>query len=135
MTPALVEDWQRKTITFWKMKALKNLLNNKRTVIVGLVYPNEVIKIKPFVGCEFCFLDVSKKVLTIRLMKHRFSNAQKRKKLFLATGLTPQQFITKNAATIQRLRVETIQQHGHIIDTSEDVVHETAEKIKQWIVS
>ncbi len=135
MNPSLVESWQQETIAFWKKKAQKNWLNKKGTVILGLVYPNEVVKIQPQIHCECCFLDASQEVLTKRLMKHRFSNAQKRKNLLQATGKTPQQFIIENTITIDRLRTETIQLKGCILDTSKDTIPQTAEKIRQWITT
>jgi RNase adaptor protein for sRNA GlmZ degradation len=134
MDGKLLDGWRMETTKYWVDFAEENLKSGKSTVIIGLIYPNEVKQLNPQIQYELCLLDASDEKIKERLMGKRFSNPQKIAGLKQATSQTPEDFILENRNLIEKLRDEINAVNGKIIDTTEDTPEQTANKILSRIL-
>jgi RNase adaptor protein for sRNA GlmZ degradation len=135
MSGNLLDVWRKETTAYWIEEAVKNQKNEKSTIIVGLIYPNETTTINTDISISFCLLDASDEKIRERLMGKRFSTSERIAGLKQATGQTPEEFIEENKNTMDRLRQEVKKVNGFVIDTTNDTPDETAAKIVSWIKS
>lgn len=134
MNGSLLDDWRVNTTKYWIDLAKKNLKSGKSTIIIGLIYPNEVGRLSPQIPYSFCLLDASDEKIRERLLGKRFSNSQKIAGLKQATNQTLEEFILENKNLIEKLRDEVKAVNGEIVDTAEDTPEQTANKILSWIL-
>ena len=134
MNGKLLDNWRMETMKYWFDVARENLKSNKSTVVVGLIYPNEVKQLDQKILYNFCLLDVSDEKIQERLMNKRFSNSKKIVGLRRATGQTPEEFILENKYLMKKLRNEINEVDGKIIDTTADTPKQTANKLASWIL-
>src|SRR3989344_8934953 len=134
MNVMLLDDWRMETTKYWINIARENLKLNKSTVVVGLIYPSEVRQLDVQIPYDFCLLDVSNEKIQERLMGKRFSSLEKIVGLKEATDKTPEEFISENKYLMERLRKEIKIVNGEIVDTTEDIPEQTANKILSWIL-
>jgi len=131
---SLLDKWRLDTTTHWINVATENARAGKSTVVVGLVYPNEVTQLHPPIPHKLCLLDASDEKIKERLLGKRFSSPDKIAGLKQATGQTPEEFISSNKLLMDELRNEVREVQGEIIDTTADTPEETAGKISDWIL-
>lgn len=129
MEHRLQDSWRRETVRHWADVAAANASHGRKTVIFGLVYPTEVNQLTPTMPARFILLDCSHEELVRRLRHGRFSTPQKVQRLFVATGMTPEQFIDDNTSTVERLRSETAASGGAVIDTTDLTPEAVAQRI------
>lgn len=134
MNGKLLDDWRIETTKYWIDFAKENFKSGKSTVIIGLIYPNEVKQLDTQIPHDFCLLDASDEKIRERLMGKRFSNPEKIAGLKEATDQTPKEFISENKCLMEKLRDEIKTGDGEIIDTTEDTPEQTADKISSWIL-
>ncbi len=134
MNRKILDNWRIKTTKYWIDFAGENLKSGKSTIIIGLIYPNEVERLDVQISCNFCLLDASDEKIQKRLMGKRFSSPEKIAGLKEATGQTPKEFILENKHLMEKLRNETETVDGEIIDTTEDTPEQTANKVLSWIL-
>lgn len=130
----LLNDWRMETTKYWLDVAGENLKLGKSTVVIGLIYPNEVKQLNTQILYDFCLLDASDEKIRERLMGKRFSSPEKIAGLKEATGQTPEEFILENRHLMEKLRDEIKTVNGEVIDTTEDAPEQTANKILSWIL-
>ena len=134
MNGGLLDDWRIETTKYWINVARENLKLNKSIIVIGLIYPSEVRQLDVQIPHDFCLLDVSNEKIQERLMGKRFSSLEKIAGLKEATDQTPEEFISKNKYLVEKLRNEVKFVNGEIIDTTEDIPEQTANKILSWIL-
>ncbi len=130
----LLDNWRINTTKHWINVAEENLKINKLTIIVGLIYPDEIKQLDPQILYSVCLLDASDEIISQRLMGKRFSNSEKIAKLKQGSNLTPEEFIQENKKLMEKLRNETLDLDGQIIDTTNDTSRQTTEKIVSWVL-
>ena len=135
MNRSLLDAWRKETTAYWIEQAVRNKKDGKSTLVVGLIYPSEVVKMNTDISISFCLLDASDEKIRERLMGKRFSTPERIAGLKQATGQTPEEFIEKNKNTLDRLRQEVKKVNGFVIDTTNDTPNGTAIKIIFWIKS
>lgn len=123
----LLDNWRKKTTEYWIRFTETNA---RSTIVLGLIYPREASAVHSEIPIEFILLDASDHVIKERLMNKRFSTPEKIAGLKQATGLTPEEFIESNKALMEKLRLETKQFGGTILDTTNNSPEETVEKLK-----
>lgn len=133
MNKELLDSWRKETTLYWVNLAIENSQIGKSTIIIGLIYPREVIEIKAQIPISFCLLNASNEKIKERLMGKRFSTAEKIANLKQATGKTPEDFIEENKELVESLREEIKSVNGFVIDTTLDIPEHTAVKIESWI--
>ncbi len=131
---SLVDQWRHQTTKHWIGLATENAQTSKSTVVIGLIYPEEVLELKTTVPTKFCFLGASDEQIRHRLMGKRFSAPEKIAGLKQATGQTPDEFMAANKLIIEKLQNQVVSASGNIVDTTGDDPEETAQKIISWIL-
>lgn len=134
MNGRLLDGWRMETTKYWIDLAVENLKLDKSTVVIGLIYPDEIKQLNMQIQYNLCLLDVSDEKIRERLIGKRFSSSQKITGLKQATGQTPEEFILENRHLMEKLRNETRAVNGKIIDTTGDTPEQTADKILSWIL-
>ena len=129
MDASLLDQWRKDTTAYWLKLAEDNAIKNKSTIVVGLIFPSEVISLGSSLPIKFYLLDASDSAIKERLYGKRFSAPEKVAGLKEATGQTPEEFIEENKVLMQKLREEIKTVSGEVIDTSNDTLEQTAEKI------
>ena len=129
MNSSLLDGWRKETTRYWIELAKENNKLGKKTVVLGLIYPSEVREFSGELEFNVCLLDANDEKIKERLMGNRFSNSHKVDGLKQATGKTPEEFIEENKILMQKLRVETAQVEGKIIDTTDSTPEQTADKL------
>lgn len=130
---SLLDPWRKETTLYWINLAEENNKSGISTVVVGLIYPKEVMEIKTEIPISFALLHASDKSIEDRLMGKRFSDTHKIQGLKKATGKTPEEFIEENKLLIENLRSEIKAVKGTIFDTTNENPEQTANKIVSWI--
>lgn len=129
--------WRNEATKHFIGRSIHNARENKSTIICGLVWPNEVlgapnISLAPEV--KFVFLDVSIEELKKRLFARRWSEESKIADLKKDTGMTPEEYMKKNASEVSSLREECIEHDAKIINTDKIDSGEVATEIKDWLL-
>ena len=130
----LLDDWRIGTTKYWIALAEENFKLGKSTIVIGLIYPDEVRQLNAQAPYDFCLLDAADTKIQERLMGKRFSSSEKIAGLKEATGQTPEEFVLENKQLMEKLRYETKSMNGEIIDTTEDTPEQIADKILSWIL-
>lgn len=129
MNSSQINAWRQDTSEYWVKFAENNDKHGKSTIVLGLVYHQEVLDIKSIIPIKFILLDVSSEKIQERLMGKRFSTTEKVAALMLATGQTQEGFMEENKVLIDKLRHDARSANCEIIDTTGDSPKETASKI------
>jgi len=135
--PNWLYDWRNNATSYFVDLASENAKQNKSTIVCGIIWPSEVQavpNIKSVPPIKFIFLDVEPEELRKRFFARRWSDESKIVNLKRDTGMTPDEYIQKNAIEVTKLKKECIESGAKIINTTNLESEMVAIEIRDYLL-